>query len=87
MSKLRKYEKQNYTRIDFQNCINPAFSLKLCEQFNKMATTHANKYDINSALITCLIHKDLLLPKTIKPKCMMVNKDADNFLKDSMKMI
>ena len=81
ISKLTKYEKQNYTRINYQNCINPSFSIKLCEQFKKTATTNASKFDIDSAFITCLTHIQFLLPTTIQPKCMLVNRDADIFFK------
>ena len=81
ISKLKKYEKANYTRINYQNCINPALNMKLCEQFKKTSKRHASKFDIDSAFISCLTHLQFLLPTTIKPKYVLVNRDADIFFK------
>ena len=81
IEKLKKYEKENYTRINYQNCINPSFNMKLCEQFKKTAKRNASKFDIDSAFISRLTHIQLLLPSTIKPKCVLVNRDADSFFK------
>ena len=80
--KLDKYNKNNYIRINYQNCINPAFNIKLCQSFNKEGSTNqANKYDIDSAFLTCLTHDDFKLPKTTIPKIVLVNQDSDTFFK------
>ena len=79
LSRLKKFRKENYTRINYQNCINPPFNMKLCEKFKKTTQRHASKFDIDSAFISCLTHIHFLLPNTIQPKCVFVNTDADSF--------
>ena len=82
LSKLTRYKKENYTRLNFQNCINPALSMKMCDQFKTSQNLKANKYDIDSAFISCLTHNEFLLPTTIIPSDVLVNTDANNFFKN-----
>ena len=82
LSKLGRYKKENYTRLNFQNCINLALSMKMCDQFKTSQNLKANKYDIDSAFISCLTHNEFLLPTTIIPSDVLVNTDANNFFKN-----
>ena len=80
LSRLKLYDKRNYIRINYQNCINPAININLCDRFlNQGNDLKANKYDINSAFISCLISEDFLLPTSNEPSVFLVNQDANYF--------
>ena len=79
LSELDNYDRSKYTRMNYQKCIHPAFTVHMKNQFKSDGISKAIKFDIDSAYLSVLTHEDFKLPKSNIPDKVLVNNDANIF--------
>jgi hypothetical protein len=79
INELNNYNKSEYVRMNYQNAIQPAFTVNLKDSFKSDGISKATKFDINSAYLSVLTQADFKLPKSNIPDVSLVNIEANNF--------
>ena len=79
LNELKIYNKEKYTRMNYQKAIQPAFTLSLSSNFESDGSSIAKKFDINSAYLSVLTDTSFMIPCSNIPDTCLVNKDANKF--------
>ena len=79
LNELKKYQKDEYVRMNYQNAIQPAFTVNLKSSFISDTISKATKFDINSAYLSVLTQPEFKLPQSNIPDIILVNDDANTY--------
>lgn len=77
LDELKRYSKSEYTRMNYQKAILPAFTVSFKNKFESNGISKATKFDIDSAYLSVLTHNQFKLPASNIPDINLVNTDAD----------
>ena len=79
LKELHNYQKDEYIGINYQNAIQPAFTVNLKNSFISHTISKATKFDINSAYLSVLTQKEFKLPQSNIPDVILVNDDTNKY--------
>ena len=79
LEEIKNYKKSEYDRMNYQKCIQPPLTVYLKKEFKSNGVSKASKFDIDSAYLSVLTHKNFKLPTSNIPNRILVNNDANLF--------
>ena len=79
LEEIKKYNKSEYNRMNYQRCMQPPLTVFLKKEFMSNGFSKASKFDIDSAYLSVLTHDNFKLPTSNIPNKILVNNDANMF--------
>ena len=79
LEEIKRYEKSDYERMNYQRCMQPPLTVFLKKEFKSNGFSKASKFDIDSAYLSVLTHDSFKLPTSNIPTKILVNNDANIF--------